>query len=42
VQSQFAVARDMPFGAAVSFLLTLMVLALFWLFRRPLRAATEA
>lgn len=42
VQSQFAVARDMPFGAAVSFLLTLTVLAALWLFRRPLRAATEA
>ena len=42
VQSQFAVARDMPFGAAVSFLLTLSVLALLWLFRRPLRAASEA
>ena len=33
VQSQFAVARDMPFGAAVSFLLTLVVLAALWLFR---------
>jgi spermidine/putrescine transport system permease protein len=42
VQSQFAVARDMPFGAALSFLLTLTVLALLWLFRRPLRAASEA
>jgi spermidine/putrescine transport system permease protein len=42
VQSQFAVARDMPFGSAVSFLLTLTVLALLWLFRRPLRAASEA
>jgi spermidine/putrescine transport system permease protein len=42
VQSQFAVARDMPFGAAVSFLLTVAVLALLWLFRRPLRAASEA
>jgi spermidine/putrescine transport system permease protein len=42
VQSQFAVARDMPFGSAVSFLLTLVVLALLWLFRRPLRAAGEA
>ena len=42
VQSQFAVARDMPFGAAVSFLLTLAALALLWLFRRPLRAASEA
>jgi spermidine/putrescine transport system permease protein len=42
VQAQFAVARDMPFGSAVSFLLTLTVLALLWLFRRPLRAAGEA
>lgn len=42
VQSQFAVARDMPFGAAVSFLLTLVVIALLWLFRRPLRAAGGA
>jgi spermidine/putrescine transport system permease protein len=42
VQSQFAVARDMPFGAALSFLLTLVVLALLWLFRRPLAAAREA
>ena len=42
VQSQFAIARDMPFGSAVSFLLTLTVLAALWLFRRPLRAATEA
>jgi spermidine/putrescine transport system permease protein len=42
VQSQFAVARDMPFGAAISFLLTLTVLVALWLFRRPLRAASEA
>jgi len=42
VQSQFAVARDMPFGSALSFLLTLAVLALLWGFRRPLRAASEA
>ncbi len=42
VQSQFAVARDMPFGSALSFLLTLAVLALLWAFRRPLRAASEA
>lgn len=41
VQSQFAIARDMPFGAALSFLLTLAVLALLWIFRRPLRTATE-
>jgi spermidine/putrescine transport system permease protein len=36
VQSQFAVARDMPFGSALSFLLSLTVLALLFLFRRPL------
>jgi spermidine/putrescine transport system permease protein len=41
IQSQFAVARDMPFGAALSFLLTLVVLSLLWLFRRPLAAARE-
>ncbi len=41
IQSQFAVARDMPFGAALSFLLMLNVLALLWLFRRPLRASRE-
>jgi spermidine/putrescine transport system permease protein len=39
VQSQFAVARDMPFGSALSFLLSLAVLALLFLFRRPLRAS---
>jgi spermidine/putrescine transport system permease protein len=41
VQSQFAVARDMPFGSALSFLLSLAVLLLLFLFRRPLRAAQE-
>jgi spermidine/putrescine transport system permease protein len=41
IQSQFAVARDMPFGAALSLLLMLNVLALLWLFRRPLRASRE-
>jgi spermidine/putrescine transport system permease protein len=41
VQSQFAVARDMPFGSALSFLLSLAVLVLLYLFRRPLRAAQE-
>jgi spermidine/putrescine transport system permease protein len=41
IQSQFAVARDMPFGSAVSFLLSLTVLVLLILFRRPLRAAPE-
>jgi spermidine/putrescine transport system permease protein len=39
IQSQFAVARDMPFGSAVSFLLSLLVLALLFLFRRPLAAS---
>jgi spermidine/putrescine transport system permease protein len=41
IQSQFAVARDMPFGAALSFNLTVTVLALLWVFRRPLRASRE-
>jgi spermidine/putrescine transport system permease protein len=39
IQSQFAVARDMPFGSALSFLLSLAVLGLLYLFRKPLRAA---
>jgi spermidine/putrescine transport system permease protein len=39
IQSQFAVARDLPFGAALSFVLSLVVIALLALFRRPLRAA---
>ena len=41
IQSQFAVARDMPFGAALSFVLSLLVVVLLLLFRRPLRAAQE-
>jgi len=41
IQSQFAVARDMPFGSALSFLLSLLVLALLFAFRRPLRASQE-
>jgi spermidine/putrescine transport system permease protein len=40
VQSQFAVARDTPFGAALSFLLTLVVAGLLFAFRKPLRTAT--
>jgi spermidine/putrescine transport system permease protein len=40
-QSQFAVARDIPFGAALSFLLSLTVLGLLFLFRKPLREAGE-
>ncbi len=39
IQSQFAVARDMPFGAALSFLLSLTVLGLLYLFRKPLETA---
>jgi spermidine/putrescine transport system permease protein len=39
VQSQFAVARDMPFGSALSFLLSLTVLVLLFLFRRPLQSS---
>jgi spermidine/putrescine transport system permease protein len=41
VQSQFAVARDVPFGAALSFLLTVLVLVLLVAFRKPLRAAQQ-
>jgi spermidine/putrescine transport system permease protein len=41
IQSQFAVARDMPFGAALSFVLSLLVVALLLVFRRPLKAAQE-
>lgn len=41
IQSQFAVARNMPFGAALSFLLSVTVLALLYFFRKPLRAAEE-
>jgi spermidine/putrescine transport system permease protein len=39
IQNQFAVARDMPFGAALSFVLSLLVLALLLAFRRPLARA---
>jgi spermidine/putrescine transport system permease protein len=42
VQSQFAVARDMPFGSALSFLLSLTVLVLLFLFRKPLQASQQA
>lgn len=41
IQSQFAVVRDAPFGAALSFLLSLVVLGLLVLFRRPLRESSE-
>ena len=39
IQSQFAVARDMPFGAALSLVLSLVVVLLLLAFRRPLRSA---
>ncbi|HEY6547874.1 MAG TPA: ABC transporter permease [Vicinamibacteria bacterium] len=42
IQSQFAVARDMPFGAALSFLLSLTVLVILFLFRKPLRESQAA
>jgi spermidine/putrescine transport system permease protein len=42
IQSQFAVARDVPFGAALAFLLSLFVLLLLFVLRRPLQAARLA
>jgi spermidine/putrescine transport system permease protein len=42
IQSQFAVARDMPFGSAVSFLLSLLVFLFLFAFRKPLRESQEA
>lgn len=39
IQSQFAVARDMPFGAALSFVLSLVIVLLLLAFRRPLQSA---
>jgi spermidine/putrescine transport system permease protein len=39
IQNQFAVARDVPFGAALSFVLSVVVLVLLAVFRRPLRSA---
>lgn len=41
IQSQFAVARDMPFGAALSFVLSLVVGLLLIAFRRPLRSVPQ-
>jgi spermidine/putrescine transport system permease protein len=41
IQAQFAVARDMPFGAALSFVLSLAVVALLVAFRRPLARVLE-
>ena len=42
VQSQFAVARDVPFGAALSSVVALLVLALLLVGRRPLSEASHA
>jgi spermidine/putrescine transport system permease protein len=41
IQSQFAVARDMPFGAALSFVLSLVVVLLLLAFRRPLQSVQQ-
>jgi spermidine/putrescine transport system permease protein len=38
IQNQFVVARDIPFGSALSFVLSLVVIALLLAFRRPLRS----
>jgi spermidine/putrescine transport system permease protein len=38
IQNQFVVARDIPFGSALSFVLSLLVLGLLLAFRRPLRS----
>jgi spermidine/putrescine transport system permease protein len=38
IQSQFVVARDLPFGSALSFLLSVAILAMLALLRRPLAA----
>jgi spermidine/putrescine transport system permease protein len=42
IQSQFTFVRDAPFGAALSFLLSLVVLALIFVFRGPLRESRGA
>ena len=42
IQSQFAVARDIPFGAALSFTLSALVLLGLLALRRPLAAGTTA
>jgi spermidine/putrescine transport system permease protein len=42
IQSQFAIARDVPFGAALSFLLSLAVLLVLLLLKRPLQKARLA
>jgi spermidine/putrescine transport system permease protein len=42
IQSQFAVARDIPFGAALSFVVLFLVAASLALARRPLSGAVDA
>jgi spermidine/putrescine transport system permease protein len=42
IQSQFAVARDIPFGAALSFVLSVLVALSLLAFRRPLQRAGSA
>ena len=42
IQSQFAIARDIPFGSALSFALSMGVLLALWALRGPLSRAGEA
>jgi spermidine/putrescine transport system permease protein len=42
IQGQFAVARDLPFGSALSFVLSVLVLVLLYVFRRPLQQSLQA
>jgi spermidine/putrescine transport system permease protein len=42
IQGQFAVARDLPFGSALSFVLSLLVLVLLYAFLRPLQESLQA
>jgi spermidine/putrescine transport system permease protein len=42
IQSQFAVARDIPFGAALSFVVLFLVAASLALARRPISASADA
>jgi spermidine/putrescine transport system permease protein len=42
IQNQFAVVRDQPFGSAIAFLLTVLVLILLALSYRPVRESAEA
>jgi len=41
IQNQFVTARDAPFGSALSFVLSLLVLVVLFVFKRPLAASRE-